>query len=102
MDNCQHLSSVAAPEPPGSYHYGRRVCRDCGTPLGFVSSPTNANLRVRNAKKLKALAAVNGLSESDKGFCFALALGLSPDQTLKLSPKQVQELDRLHVKHCLA
>jgi hypothetical protein len=47
---------------------------------------------------LKQLSEHQGLSQFDKGFCYALFLEITGDSKLKLSPKQQAEFDKIYAK----
>jgi hypothetical protein len=92
---CAHSVTRTELDPPGSEHYGRLRCAECGAFLRFVPKPKNVERRQLNAYRLAKLQMAPGLNKWERQFIDSLAkLGSN-----KLSPKQQSMFDRLCLTH---
>jgi hypothetical protein len=86
--------------PPGSRHWKRLECANCGAVLKFLAKPENYDKRIANMKKLTRLLGYtgegHGLAKDDLRFLDGLIILGG-----KFSPKQQARFDRLCVT-CLS
>jgi hypothetical protein len=96
---CQHLETHVERENPDSYHYAARVCDKCNARLGYLPRPSNLNKRKHNGEQLKKLSCHVGLTDFERGMCYAMFLAVGGDGKLKLHPAQERELSKLSAKY---
>jgi hypothetical protein len=88
---CAHSVTKTELDPPGSEHYGRLRCAECGCILRFVPKPKNVERRQLNSYRLAKLQMCPSLNDWERQFVDSLAkVGNS-----KLTPKQQAVLDQL-------
>jgi hypothetical protein len=90
-ETCLHEATRAVDMPPGSRHYKRLECANCGLFLRFIAKPETIE-RVRlNGYKLAQLTMCDRLNQFERSFIDSLA---KAGQT-RLSPKQQAVFDRI-------
>jgi hypothetical protein len=89
--DCAHSRTHVETLPPGSYHYGRIICADCGKQLCWQPHPRNVEIRQRNANNLRELLGNDRLTDWERDLC----QGLSQLKNLRLSPRQQALLNGL-------
>jgi hypothetical protein len=88
---CAHSSTVSELKPPGSRHYGKLKCGNCGIFLKFLPRPENEQRRIINGYRLAKLQMCAGLNSWVREFIQSLA----KQGSTKLTPKQQAVFDRL-------
>ena len=92
---CAHSSTVSELMPPGSRHYGKLKCGNCGIFLKFLPRPENEQRRVINGYRLAKLQMHACLNHRERQFIDSLA----KQGNNKLTPKQQAVFDRLCLTH---
>jgi hypothetical protein len=88
---CAHSATKTELDLPGSEHYGRLRCADCGAFLRFVPKPKNVERRQLNCYRLARLQMCPGLNSWEREFIDSLA----KQGSTKFTPKQQAAFDRL-------
>src|SRR2546423_234050 len=88
---CTHSATKTELNPPGSEHFGRLRCAECGAFLRFVPKPKNVERRQLNCYRLAKLQMCSGLNPWEREFIDSLA----KQGSNKLTPKQQAVFDRL-------
>jgi hypothetical protein len=88
---CAHSATKTELDPPGSEHYGRLRCAECGAFLRFVPKPKNVERRQLNCYRLARLQMCPGLNSWEREFIDTLA----KQGNNKLTPKQQAVFDCL-------
>jgi len=88
---CAHPVTKTELDPPGSEHYGRLRCAECGAFLRFVPKPKNVERRQLNCYRLAKLQMCPGLNSWEREFIQSIA----KQGSTKLTPKQQSVFDRL-------
>jgi hypothetical protein len=91
---CVHNETKTMLLPPGSRHYARLECADCGAFLKFLPRPENVARRKLNGFRLAQLQMCVGLNSWEQQFVDSLA-----KQGNRLSPKQQAVFYRLCAAH---
>ena len=92
---CAHSVTKTELNPPGSEHFGRLKCAECGAFLRFVPKPKNVERRQLNSYRLAKLQMCSGLNDCERQFIDSLA----KQGNNKLTPKQQAVLERLCLTH---
>jgi hypothetical protein len=92
---CAHSVTKTELDPPGSEHFGRLRCAECGAFLRFVPKPKNVERRQLNCYRLAGLQMCPGLDSWEREFIDNLA----KQGSTKLTPKQQAAFDRLCLTH---
>jgi hypothetical protein len=88
---CAHSVTKTELEPPGSEHYGRLRCAECGAFLRFVPKPKNVELRQLNCYRLAKLQMCPHLNSWEREFVDSLA----KQRSTKFTPGQQRVFDHL-------
>jgi hypothetical protein len=91
---CAHSVTKTELDPPGSEHFGRLRCAECGAFLRFVPKPKNVERRQLNGFRLAKLQMCPRLNSFERQFVDSLAR-----QGNKLTPRQQQVFDRICADH---
>jgi hypothetical protein len=95
---CTHNSTKRVDTPPGSRHYKKLECANCGAFLRFLPKPETIE-RVRlNGYKLAQLTMCGQLDSFERQFVDSLAKAGNP----KLTPRQQAVFDRIHAAYFCA
>jgi hypothetical protein len=70
---CAHSVTKTELEPPGSEHFGRLKCAECGAFFRFIPKPKNVERRQLNSYRLAKLQMCPGLSDWERQFIDSLA-----------------------------
>ena len=90
---CKHQATVTQQEPPGTPHYSREVCLQCGAFLRWLPSPKTIERQKLNAFKLTKLSMHPDLNDWERDFLKSISA------QKHLSPKQQAVLDKLVAKY---
>jgi hypothetical protein len=91
QDGCTHEFTVAVEAPPP--HFMKLQCSSCGAFRGWVMDPKNVERRRFNKFRIGWLLAKAPLTSWEKTFLESV------ETQKKLSPRQVEVLDRLYEKN---
>jgi hypothetical protein len=80
---CAHSVTKTELSPPGSEHFGRLKCAECGAFLRFVPKPKNAERRQHNGFTLARLQMCPRLNSWEREFIQSIA----KQGSTKLTPK---------------
>lgn len=90
---CQHRTVLVEYLPPESVHFAHEVCARCRRHVRWIAKPATIARRGLTAFRLAKLAMCSSLSACESTFIRSVS------EQRKLSPKQLEIIDRIASQH---